>query len=398
MKIESIRVKNFKVFRDLNLSGLSPLNVFLGANGVGKSTLFKVFGFLSDALRNNVTVAINREGGYREVLTRGCIMDDPISFEIQFRAPDEQNRSPLVTYELAIGWHQGKAVVLKEVLRYRRGSHGKPFDFLKFERGQGDVITNEREIDQGQKVEEREHQVLESSDILAIKGFGQLQRYPIISSFRKLLEGWVVSSLQNDALRTTNDVGADQHLSASGNNLPQVTQFIHDQYPEVFQQILTKMEKRVPGVEKVEAVPNDAGQILLKFKDGAFVDPFVSRYVSDGTLKMFAYLVLLHDPSPHPLLCSEEPENYLYPTLLSELAMELREYSQRGGQVFVSTHSPDFVNALHISELFLVRKTKGTSSITRATDDPTLKALFEAGNNLGYLWQQNLIPTEGDLL
>ena len=65
-------------------------------------------------------------------------------------------------------------------------------------------------------------------------------------------------------------------------------------------------------------------------------DPFIDRYVSDGTMKMFAYLVLLHDPAPHQFLCIEEPENQLYPTLLHELAEEFRDYAQRGGQVFVS--------------------------------------------------------------
>jgi predicted ATPase len=68
---------------------------------------------------------------------------------------------------------------------------------------------------------------------------------------------------------------------------------------------------------------------LLRFKDGAFEDPFLARHVSDGTIKMFAYLILLYDPKPHPLLCVEEPENRLYPKLLWELAEEFRAYSLR---------------------------------------------------------------------
>ena len=64
------------------------------------------------------------------------------------------------------------------------------------------------------------------------------------------------------------------------------------------------------------------------------------------------YLILLYDPNPHPLLCVEEPENQLYPRLLPELAEEFRAYSERGGQVFVSTHSPDFLNATQLQEVF----------------------------------------------
>ena len=104
---------------------------------------------------------------------------------------------------------------------------------------------------------------------------------------------------------------------------------------------------------------------------------------------MFAYLVLLHDPAPRPLLCIEEPENYLYPTLLRELAEELRDYAQRGGQVFVSTHSPDFVDALNIKELFLVKKEHGISSISPAKDDELIVEMCEDGCELGWLWQHD---------
>ena len=83
------------------------------------------------------------------------------------------------------------------------------------------------------------------------------------------------------------------------------------------------------------------GRIVLRFKDRSFKSPFIAKYVSDGTIKMFAYLVLLHDHKPHPMLCVEEPENQLYPHLLTELLDEFRQYAQKGGQLFLTSHSPD---------------------------------------------------------
>jgi len=239
---------------------------------------------------------------------------------------------------------------------------------------------------------DREEQPLGADDILALKGLGQFERYKTIRSFRVLLEQWLVSNLQNEEMRRINEIGADQQLSASGNNLAQVASFLHQYHPEIFQTILDKMKQRVPGVDSVEAKQNDAGQILLKFSDRNFADPFISKHTSDGTIKMFAYLVLLHDPSPRPLLCIEEPENYLYPTLLRELAEELRLHSMQGGQIFVSTHSPDFVNALKIEELFLVKKQQGVSSVISTkqldkTENLQLVELYENGCELGWLWQ-----------
>ncbi|KHD10350.1 chromosome segregation protein SMC [Candidatus Thiomargarita nelsonii] len=392
-QIEQIKVKNFRLYRDLHITDLQRLNVFLGANGSGKTTFFKVFNFLSTCLKDNVTVAVNREGGFKELITRNS---DPeknfIEFEIKFRNFEQGEKSPLVTYHLKIGFNHGKVFIDKEVLKYRRGQRGKPWHFLDYSKGIGSAIKNEQDYDPKSK-EIREDQPLGAEDILALKGLGQFERYKTIKSFRTLLEQWLVSNLQNEEMRKIGDVGADQQLSMSGNNLAQVASFIHEYHPDIFQTILTKMKQRVPGIDKVDIAINEAGQILLKFGDNSFTAPFISKYTSDGTIKMFAYLVLLHDPTPRPLLCIEEPENYLYPTLLRELAAELREYAVRGGQVFVSTHSPDFVDALQIEELFLVKKeqNQGCSHIFSAKkyDDGQISELYDNGCELGWLWQHD---------
>jgi predicted ATPase len=154
--------------------------------------------------------------------------------------------------------------------------------------------------------------------------------------------------------------------------------------------VLEKMKRRVPGIADIEAKPTEDGRLLLKYRDGQFIDPFIDRYVSDGTVKMFAYLVLLHDPEPHPFLCVEEPENQLYPHLIGELAEEFREYAKRGGQVFVSTHSPDFLNGVDLGEIFWLEKDSGFTRVHRAATDENLKALVAEGDLPGTLWKQKL--------
>jgi predicted ATPase len=169
-----------------------------------------------------------------------------------------------------------------------------------------------------------------------------------------------------------------------------VIEYLQKQHPKVFAEVLKRLAERVPGVSNVESKVTEEGRVLLRFRDGAFEDPFLARYVSDGTIKMLAYLVLLLDPKPHPLLCVEEPENQLYPTLLSELAEEFRGYAQRGGQVFVSTHSPDFLNAIEIDEAYWLVKRNGYTEVLRAKDDAQVAAYMADGDKLGYLWKQSL--------
>lgn len=388
MRIESIEIKNYRVFQDVkigdaNENPLSNLSVFVGANGTGKSTLFDVFGFLRDALIGNVHSALQKRGGFKEVRSRNT--DGPITFEIKFR---ESSKKPLVTYNLEINERDGRPIVAREILKYRRGSGGKPWHFLDFSEGQGFAITNEMEEVESEQEMLREDQVLESPEILAIKGLGQFQRFRAASDFRRLIENWHVSDFHIEAARPSQEAGVAQHLSASGENLPLVAQYLYERHRNVFDKILGKMIQRVPGVKKVEAESTVDGRIVLRFQDGAFKDPFVARYVSDGTIKMFAYLVLLYDPSPHPLLCVEEPENQLYPRLLEELAEEFRDYANRGGQVMVSTHSPDFLNAVKIEEVFWLTKKDGYTQVYRASEVDLLQKLVREGDSLGSLWKQ----------
>ena len=387
MQIESIDIKNYRLFRDTRLRDIPRLCVLVGANGTGKSTLFDVFSFLKDALAMNVGKALTKRGGYREVASRG-FTDEPIELTLQFRL-EITGRERLVTYMLKIApGVDGKPVVEREVLRYKRGSYGAPFRFLDFSRGQG--YTIEEDFSKPDEQLTREEQQLDAPDILAIKGLGQFERFKAASAFRLMIENWHISDFHVSEARPSQEDGFAEHLSTRGDNLPLVANYLFEHHRDRFDRVLAAMKRRVPGVSVVEAKPTEDGRLVLRFQDGSFKDPFIARYVSDGTIKMFAYLVLLNDPKPYPLLAVEEPENQLYPELLAELAEEFREYAERGGQVFIATHSPDFLNALALHEIYCLRKTQGFATISRASESENLRALFDAGDLPGYLWKQGL--------
>jgi len=138
------------------------------------------------------------------------------------------------------------------------------------------------------------------------------------------------------------------------------------------------------------------GRLVLSFQDGSFKDPFMARAVSDGTIKMFAYLLLLHDPKPHPLLCVEEPENQLYPLLLGELSEEFADYARRGGQVLVSTHSPDLLNRVPLNNIYILSKKEGVTAIRAAGESDLLRGLVAGGDLPGALWRQRLFEDAFD--
>lgn len=384
MQIESIEIKNYRLFKHATLSDLRRMTVLVGENGSGKSTLFDVFSFLKDALTQNIVKAVGKRGGFGELVTRG--EKGPISVILKFR----ETGGRLATYEIAVGLKKGLPTLEREILKFRRGQRGQPWHFVNFSHGRGTAVVNEGDYgEQGAKQERKEY-VLDDPSVLAIKGLGQFKEFRVVSEFRNLIENWHISDFHIADARPTAEDGYAEHLSTRGDNVAQVAQFLWEHHRDRFDKILESMRRRVPGVKKVEAKPTEDGRLVLRFQDGAFKDPFIARYVSDGTIKMFAYLVLLYDPKPFPLLAVEEPENQLYPELLAELAEEFRDYAGRGGQVFVSTHSPDFLNGSKLDEIYWLAKRDGYSTIHRLSESKLLTDLAREGDLPGALWKQSL--------
>lgn len=398
MNIEEIHIQNFKALKDVHLKELPPMAVFVGRNGTGKTTLFRIFAFLKECLNTNVRVALQREGGlfgFKEVISRGCDPGkDAIAIEIKFRM-EIAGRPRLVTYRLEIGQRDGKPIIRREILRYKRGRHGSPFHFINFENGSGTAVSNEEDFNKPDEELDREEQTLSSPDILAIKGLGQFDRFKAAKAFRQLIENWHISDIHINAARGAKPPDEGEHVSSTGDNLPSVALRLFNEHRDIFDEVCRKMEQRVPGVKEINAREMENGSLVIRYRDGAFDEPFLDLNVSDGTIKMFAYLLLLHDPRPHKILCVEEPENQLYPELMVLLADEFESYARRGGQVFISTHSPEFLNSVDAKSIFVLEKEQGVSRIWRVQDDKLISNFMKEGDHAGYLWDQGMFKGIG---
>lgn len=384
MRIERLKVRGFRALRDVELREIPGLCVLVGANGTGKSTLFDVLAFLREALVDNVDVAVQRRGGFRELVTRDTT--GPIELELELHDDD----GVVLVHHLEVVEAMGHAVVARESLVLCGGPGGDDWPLLDLHRGSGMVTVNEAERGVPSAVPQQEAQTLAAADILALKALGQLARFGLVSRVRSFVETWHSSHIGLRDGFGSQPSGPRDHLSATADNLAQVTRHLHEHHPEVLGQIVRKLATNVPGIDELRVEQALDGRVLLRFRDGSFRDPFALDQLSDGTSKLFAYLVLLHDPAPHPLISIEEPENQLYPTLMIALVEELRDYAARGGQIFVSTHSPDLVNQCEIDEVFWLEKRAGVALAHRARDHEQLRAFVAEGDLPGYLWRQGL--------
>ncbi len=423
--IEGLRIKNYRALKDITLGklwntqnrdSLTPMTAVIGKNGVGKSTLFDAFGFLSDCLKGGVEEACDARGrgGFERLRSQG--QEGSIEFQIYYK--EDYNYRP-ITYELAIDLDtDNRPYVKKERLRQRRKCQktGWPFSFLILDEGKGIVWKGEEEgkqVEEGQdhfdllklieKIqreadeESKETELVELNDKrkLGIATLGSLKQHPRISLFRRFIEGWYLSYFTPDAARSLPLAGPQKHLNIHGDNLGNVVQFMEREHSKKFQNILNSISRKIPGKEKISTEKSPDNRLLLKFNDRGFQDPFYVQQMSDGTLKVFAYLLLLEDPSPPPFICIEEPENGLYHKLLETLAQEFRKHAtgQRGrSQIFITTHQPYFVDALQPEEVWILEKgDDGFSRIKRASDNPLIKNLVSEGLPLGSLWYSDYL-------
>lgn len=378
-RIEFLRVCNYRALRLLEFKDITPFTVLVGPNGSGKSTVFDVFAFLSESFTSGLRKAWDRRGRFKELRSRNA--EGPITFEVKYR---EEPGRPIITYHLEIDEDSKGPFVSREWLRWKRGSRGRPFTFLDFSHGEGEVVTGEQPDEHDERVNER----LDSRELLAVNTLGQLARNPRVGALRRFITGWYLSYLTADNTRGVPEAGPQERLSTTGDNLPNVIQYLKEQHPERLKQVLDLLTKRVPRLEKVEAEVLADGRLMLQVKDAPFQKPVMAKFASDGTLKMLAYLTLLYDPVPPQLIGIEEPENQLHPRLLPELAEECRK-AAAATQLLVTTHSPFFLNALRPEEVWvLYRDEQGYAQARRAADMRGINEQMAQGAKLGQLWME----------
>jgi predicted ATPase len=398
-RIEGFSIKNYRALKNITLGKtfenqkgqpLPSMMAVIGPNGSGKSTLLDAFGFLRDALSDGVEEACDygARGGFERLRTKGA--DEPIQFELYYR--ESENERP-ISYSFWVNADtSGRPFVEKERLRQRHPEKkiGSPFSFVDIKKGKGFAWAGESTArDAGsQKIKVQ----LDDHRRLAITTLGNLAEHPRIVRFREFLEGWYLSYFVPDLARGMPMAGAQRKLNTRGDNLGNYVQFLQKEHPKRFDAVLKDVGNKIPGIEKISWKKAEDGRLLLQFNDRGYADPFYASSMSDGTLKYFAYMLLLQDPKPAPLIGIEEPENGLYHQLLAPLANEMRSRANepRGPQVLVTTHANYFVDALRPDEVFVLRKgNDGATTVHCAGDDAVVRGMYEDGIPLGSLWFSN---------
>ncbi len=400
-RIAGIRIKNYGALKDIKMGRLlfdnkekelTNVNAIIGKSGAGKSTLADAFGFLADCLDKGVEDAcdIGIRGGFEQIITQGS--SNAIEFELYYR--ETSNEAP-ITYELSIERDKhGRPIVAHERLRQRRANtkYGRPMSFLNLEYGKGFAfkgVNSGFDEEENQEIGDKIEVELADPRQLGIVTLGELREHPRIVKFKNFLKNWYLCYFNPAAAREIPHAGPQKYLNRIGNNVNNVAQYLYRENPKDFARVLANIQTKLPGIESIKPVKMQNGQLVLEFLEKGFKEPFYSPKMSDGTLKLFAYYLLLQEKEARPLVFIEEPENGLYHKYLADLASQMKQsiknpYSK---QLFVTTHSPFFVNALSPEDVWVLEKDdRGISTIKRASQYEHVKNLCDSEIALGDLW------------
>ena len=333
-RLTYLRIRNYRALRDVEFRDLTPLTVLIGANGSGKSTVLDALNFWAECVRGREEEAWKTRNGAAGLQTEG--IDQPVNIELRITDARFESQEAIIVLS-------AKAV--------------------------GDL-----------------GQISIALELVNVEPFAA--QAPAHNPLRRLATAARHVHLTDSHAAGFPDSIQEKHLSPTGDNLPNVLFYLKKKHPELLETLLAELRRRVPRLESITAEETIDKRLVLRLKDEAFAEPIPARFASDGTLRLLAYLVLLNEPAPAGLLGVEEPEAEIHPSLHERLAEDFIEASTRT-QIFVATHSPQFLNAMEPEQVWVLDRTPdGYTRATRAADIYGVSTMMRNGAKLGELWME----------
>ncbi|MGW6888131.1 AAA family ATPase [Streptomyces chartreusis] len=400
-----LHVENFRSLRDVTIP-LGPLTVLVGANGVGKSNVLKVFDLLADIIRTDLEPALETRGGFDEVAFWGG-PKPPTTLRIRLKATWTTHSSPNAPDEYDLKVRRYSAPSNKDTGRYRL-TRSESFQF-KRTRGRGRRITVSGE--RATVVDTRPSSGLEDSSEFGIQrlssGLSTLPRLTSteggteVARVAHQLSSFRVFDVNVDAARRPSRVDYDS-LSSNADNLAAFLYVLHmgdhtgDE--DLWDRLVDDARTVLPQLLDIEFhhVGGGADQITVFLRERGLRRPTPLADASYGTVRLLGLLALLYDPSPPALTCIEEIDHGLHPQALRLIVERLREASALT-QFIVATHSPALTDRLLPDEIVICERDDEGASLIPAISTGDVRAIVEESGDLplGELWFSGVLG--GDL-
>jgi len=355
--LEKLTVKNFKSIREQTLA-LGRLNIFIGANGSGKSNLIEAFRILREIVNQNLAGYTGKKGGADTLLYFGRKKSPEMSFQLEFCKSGTTN-SYLVKLK---GTNEDSFLISEETQLYavrlkhpRRTMTVSSFSKESKLRLANDPFTREalRNLESYQV-----YHFHDTSDTAAVKG--------------------------------TADLEDNRFLRPQAENLAAFLFWMQQKQPDHFANIQDTLRQIAPFFEEFRLSPSklNESKIRLEWKEKGSDAYFNAASFSDGTLRFLCLATLLLQPQLPAVVLLDEPELGLHPAAVALLANLLSSAATRT-QVIVATQSVTLVNQFEPESVWAVDRVDQQSVFRHLSLQDMAAWLDDYG--LGELWEKNIL-------
>jgi len=402
--ITGLSIRNFKslalIPADESQSlEFGPLNVLIGPNGCGKSSLLQAIDFLRAFFRSSVELYLKDKGWDFRDLPNLRQSSKTIRWHVMVAlGPDKDGRGAgTYAYQISVQPRRHLGIGLEGLVHCP--PQGKPTVLLA-RRGRSCTLLN-RLTGEPEKLQVMS---LPASLISRLDPGKDRERYPELLRFREWVEGFRSYLIWDPKILRSRDRGKHDEIGPSGEHLPAVLGRLRTRNRPAFDKLVRRMRRLFPTLSDISVSGGTGwGWRTIKLHEskgnGAKIT-FNSQQMSDGVLRLLAVASLLYVDHPPNLLTFEEPENGVHPQLLREVVQILRELTERHSpdrcQVFLTTHSPYVLDEFldHPEEVYCMERPNpgvGTK-IVRLSENKQLCLAREAfADSLGEAWASGLI-------
>ena len=352
--INRIEIENFKSIQKMDLE-LSPINVLIGANGVGKSNFIGFFKLLKNMYDGNLQNYLAEEVGADNVLYFGLKNSDYLSGRIEF---DKTN-----AYYFTLNPNKEGGLFF--------GAEG-----TQFYREYG---WDKNDLGNGHK-----KSVLKTL---------QRGRFEYVKHYMNSFKIFHFHDTSKTAkIRQRGLIDDNQSLREDGSNLAAYLYLLQEKYPKDFRRIEMVIRSVAPYFEYFNLSPDRKNEdvIRLEWKEKGSDKYFNAMHLSDGTLRFMALTTLLLQPEAPETIIIDEPELGLHPFAINKLAGLIQKASAES-QVIISTQSVNLVDNFVAEDIITVDRQDNQSVFERKSSVVLEHWLHEYSNSMGDLWNKNII-------
>ncbi|MCL2006012.1 MAG: AAA family ATPase [Planctomycetaceae bacterium] len=346
--------------------GLERITLLAGKSGTGKSTVVDAFNFVSDCYKHGVGIACLKRGGFDDIYSQGG--KGSITFGFQFQQKGEEYSA---TYAISIYRTKNKIPYIEsEVLAYQRGQDSQPIIFI-----QNGAEKSIRYLAPDKRLTNAELTQIEFVDHnhLGLAALAAHPKYPVVASFRALIENWTLCDFTPDPARGLDKSLPRRHDSAHGLSLSGLVRYVATQNKDNLKALLLRVATLLPNVERISLDNSDPTRPLLAFHLFDRNHPISISHLSAATIRLFTYALLMEEDFPASLSIIDEPENGLDREHREKFVQELNSFGRTvrtdNPQFFVSTHHPAIADGFHPAQVWIFDKDRdGFTAVERASD------------------------------